>query len=160
MARLADLKLTYRLYMEHYRYRRADWRPGAVLRKPLSQAAIAVVTTAALYQPGQPPFDTSIKGGDWSYREIPADTDLASLGTAHKSDAFDHSGIERDKNLALPLDRLRELAAAGVIGAVASRHYSFMGSITAPNRLIETTAPEVAARLREDGVDGVLLTPV
>jgi hypothetical protein len=35
-----------------------------------------------------------------------------------------------------------------------------MGSISAPSRLIESTAPEVAHMLVEDAVDAVLLTPV
>jgi D-proline reductase (dithiol) PrdB len=160
MARLADLKLTYRLYMQAYPYRHIDWRPGARLRKELAETRVAVVTTAAFYLPEQPPFDDSIRGGDASYRVIPADADVRTLGIAHKSDSFDHSGIEADQNLALPLDRLRELAAEGEIGAPAPRHYSFMGSITAPGRLVRETAPEVVRRLQEDGADAVLLTPV
>ena len=160
MAHLSDLKLTYRIYMAAYRYRQFDWRPGAVLTKPMAECRIAIVTTAALHRPDQPAFDASVKGGDWSYRELPLDVDLSSLHLAHKSNAFDHSGVETDKNLALPLDRLRELAAAHVIGAAAPRHFSFMGSIPAPGRLIDQTAPEVAAKLRHDGVDAVLLTPV
>jgi D-proline reductase (dithiol) PrdB len=146
--------------MGTYRYRQLDWRPGAVLEKPLSQSRIAVVTTAAFFRPEQAPFDPSIRGGDCSFREISLETNLDTLQIAHKSDAFDHSGIERDKNLALPLDRLRELKAEGCIGEVASRHYSFMGSISAPARLVSVTAAEIARRLAEDGVDGILLTPV
>jgi len=34
-----------------------------------------------------------------------------------------------------------------------------MGSITVPGRLISETAPQVAAKLREDQVDGVFLVP-
>ncbi len=160
MASLDDLKLSYRLFMRAYPYRRVEWRPGARLRKPLEACTIAVVTTAAFYVPSQPPFDESLRGGDWSYRAIPASASLPSLQIAHKSDAFDHRGIEQDKNLALPLDRLREFAAAGVIGSVADTHYSFMGSITAPARLMAESAPEVAAHLRQQQVDAVLLTPV
>ncbi len=70
------------------------------------------------------------------------------------------TGIERDKNLALPLDRLRELKQEDVIGEVAKRHYSLMGSITAPGRLMSITAPEIGRSLAEDRVDAVLLTPV
>ena len=160
MAKLSDLKLQYRIFMGAYRYRQFDWRPGAVLEKPLSQSRISVVTTAAFFLPEQAPFDPSIRGGDYSFREISLETNLDTLQIAHKSDAFDHSGIERDKNLALPLDRLRELKAESCIGDVAPRHYSFMGSISAPARLVSVTAPEIARRLAEDGVDGVLLTPV
>ena len=160
MAHLSDLKLTYRIYMAAYRYRQFDWRPGAVLNKPLNESRVAVVTTAAFYRPDQRAFDESVKGGDWSYRELPRDVDLASLRIGHKSDAFDHAGVEADKNLALPLDRLRELAAQGAIGEPAPRHFSLMGSIPAPGRLMDQSAPEVAAMLRDDRVDAVLLTPV
>jgi D-proline reductase (dithiol) PrdB len=90
----------------------------------------------------------------------PADTDLSTLEIAHRSDAFDIRGITSDKNLALPLDRLMSLAEQGVIGSVAPRHFSFMGSIPAPRRLIAQTAPEVAQILLEDKVDAALLTPV
>lgn len=160
MASLDDLKLSYRLFMRAYPYRRVEWRPGARLAKPLSACTVAVVTTAAFHLPTQPPFDETIRGGDSSYREIPADACLPELGIAHKSDAFDHAGLERDKNLALPLDRLREMQADGVIGSLARTHYSFMGSITAPGRLISTTAPAVASLLNQQQVDAVLLTPV
>jgi D-proline reductase (dithiol) PrdB len=160
VAKLSDLKLKHRLYMQAYPYRHIDWRPGAQLRKPLSESKIAVVTSAAFYGVDQKPFDPTIRGGDYSYREIPEDVALETLRIGHKSNAFDHTGIERDKNLALPLDRLRELKQEGVIGEVAKRHYSLMGSITAPGRLVTATAPEIASKLAEDGVDAVLLTPV
>lgn len=160
MASFADLKLTYRLFMEAYPYRHVDWRPGSRLVKPLTESSIAVVTTAAFFLPDQVPFDQKFRGGDYSYREIPADARLADLSIGQKSDAFDHAGVEADPNLALPIDRLHELAHQGVIGRVAPRHFSFMGSITAPARLIDTTAPKVARTLKADGVDAVLLTPV
>jgi len=146
--------------MRAYPYRRVDWHPGARLRKPLGEACVAVVTTAAFFRPDQPPFDTSIRGGDYSYRVIPVDTELSTLGMAHKSDAFDSRGVVSDKNLALPLGRLKSLAARGVVGSIAPHHFSFMGSITAPGRLMDKTAPEVARMLLEDAVDAVLLTPV
>ncbi|MCW5964696.1 MAG: hypothetical protein KIT83_11710 [Bryobacterales bacterium] len=160
MASLDDLKLSYRLFMRAYPYRRVEWRPGARLEKPLSACSIAVVTTAAFHLPSQPPFDETIRGGDSSYRELPVDACLPALGIAHKSDAFDHAGLEQDRNLAFPLDRLRELQADGAIGALALTHYSFMGSITAPGKLISTSAPAVASLLLKQHVDAVLLTPV
>ena len=160
MARLSDLKLKYRLYMQAHSYRHIDWRPGAELRRPLAASRIAVVTSAAYYSADQEPFDPGVRGGDYSYREIPEHIALDTLRVGHKSDAFDHSGIERDKNLALPLDRLREMKQEGLVGELTKRHYSFMGSITAPRRLMQVTAPEIAAKLVEDRADGVLLTPV
>ena len=160
MAKITDLKFAYQVFMKAYPYRKVDWNPGARLEKPLSEARVAVVTTAAFFRRDQPPFDTTIRGGDYSYRVIPADTDLSTLEIGHRSDAFDIRGITSDKNLALPLDRLKSLPEQGVIGSVAPRHFSFMGSIAAPGRLIAQTAPKVAQILLEDRVDAVLLTPV
>ncbi len=48
------------------------------------------------------------------------------MGGSHKSDAFDASGIEADKNLALPVDDLREMVREGKLGSVNARHFSFM----------------------------------
>lgn len=160
MAKISDLKLAYQLFMKAYRYRKVAWRPGARLKKPLAEARIAVVTTAGFYRPDQLPFDLSILGGDTSYRVIPAETDLHTLQSAHRSDSFDIRGLAADENLALPLDRLKSLAQQGIIGEVAPRHFSFMGSIVAPGRLIAGTAPQVARMLLDDAVDGVFLTPV
>jgi D-proline reductase (dithiol) PrdB len=160
MAKLSDLNLAYQIFMRAYPYRRIDWSPGARLIKPLAEARVAVVTTAGFFLPTQSPFDLSIRGGDSSYRAIPVETNLNSLRIAHRSDAFDTQGIHSDKNLALPLDRLRALGDDRVIGSIAPRHFSFMGSIAAPGRLMKHTAPEVARALAEDGVDAVLLTPV
>jgi D-proline reductase (dithiol) PrdB len=160
MARLADLKLKYRLFMQAYPYRRIDWRPGARLLKLLGETRIALITSAGFFAPGRPPFDPSIRGGDWSFREIPSTVEGQKLLIGQKSDAFDHSGIEADRNLALPIDRLREMAKAGEIGDVAPRHFSIMGSISAPGRLISMTAPEIVHKLQDDGVDAVFLTPV
>ncbi len=160
MAKITDLKFAYQVFMKAYPYRKVDWRPGARLGRSLSDARVAIVTTAAFFTPDQPPFDTTIRGGDYSYRVIPADTDLSTLEIAHRSHAFDIRAITSDKNLALPLDRLKSLAEQGVIGSVAPRHFSFMGSIAAPGRLIAQSAPEVAQILLEDEVDAVFLTPV
>jgi glycine/betaine/sarcosine/D-proline reductase family selenoprotein B len=160
MGKLSDLKLKYQLLIKGYPFRRVDWRPGAVLTKPLSQARIALITTAGFYLPDQQPFDQSYRHDDCSYREIPWGTPVSSLQIGQSSDAFDHSGIEADRNLTLPLDRLRELIEAGTIGESAPRHFSIMGSIIAPAKLINESGPEIARKLVEDRVDGVLLAPV
>jgi D-proline reductase (dithiol) PrdB len=160
MAEIEDLSFADRSFMKLYPYRRSPWKEMARLEKPLSGSRGALVTTAALHLPGQEPFDEGIRGGDWSYREIPGTADAASLCSSHRSRSFDRSGLERDPNLALPLDRLREMAAKGTVGPPNHRHFSFMGSITAPGRLLKETAPEVARKLKEDGADWVLLTPV
>lgn len=160
MAQIEDLPLWLRGVLRLYPWRRLDPVPRAVLAKPLTACRVALVSTAGLVPPGAAAFDERIKGGDWSYRVLDRDTPLAALRDTHRSASYDHAGIARDPNLALPLDRLRELAAAGEIGDVAPRHLSFMGSITAPNRLTRRSAPAAAQLLVDDHVDLALLVPV
>jgi D-proline reductase (dithiol) PrdB len=148
MAELADLPLKYRLLIEGYPFRNVDWRPGSVLSKPLTQARIALITSAGFFLPTQPPFDKSYRHDDCSFREIPDGTPVESLRIGQTSDAFD------------PADRLRELIAEGLVGESASRHFSIMGSLIAPAKLISESGPEIARKLQDDRVDAVLLAPV
>ncbi len=160
MARIDDLPLWVRATLKVYPWRRVEPVPHAQLMRPLDACNVALVTTAGLVPPGEAPFDPRVKGGDASFRVVGGEAAVAELEEHHRSKSFDHSGVERDRNLALPLDRLRELAAERVIGTVARRHLSFMGSITAPGRLVRDSAPRAAALLVEDGVDVALLVPV
>ncbi len=160
MAALADLPLSERLFLKAYRWRRIDPVPWTPLAKPLERSRVALLSSAGLVLPDQPPFDLSIRGGDPSFREIPADADVRSLIDTQRSHAYDHEGIHRDPNLAFPLERIRELASDGRIGSVGPRHISCMGSITAPARFIRKTAPAAARLLVEDGVDVAVLVPV
>jgi len=160
MPRIEELPLWLRALLVAYPWRRIAPVPVAALQRPLSDCRVALVTTAGLVPPGAEPFDAHARGGDVSYRVIEAGVSVPRLADHHRSNSFDHSGIAKDRNLALPLDRLRELAAERVIGDVAPRHLSFMGSITAPGRLVGDSAPKAAALLQEDGVDVALLVPV
>lgn len=160
MATTDDLPLWVRAMLKVYAWRRLPPAPLATLRRPLDACRVALVTTAGLVREGDEPFDESVRGGDWSYRVIPGDAEVHTLGEFHRSESFDHAGIEADRNIALPLDRLRELVGEGTIGEVAPRHLSFMGSITAPGRLVQRSAPEAVDLLVRDQVDLALLVPV
>ncbi|MDP3773844.1 MAG: glycine/sarcosine/betaine reductase selenoprotein B family protein [Gemmatimonadales bacterium] len=160
MAELSDLSVRWQLFVRAYPWRRIDPVPFAPLRKPLSECRVALVSSAGFVVRGQEPFDQHRLGGDPTFREIPADVDAASLVDAHRSEAFDHTGMLRDPNLAFPIDRVREIAAKGRIGSVNHRHLSFMGSLTATGRLTKHTAPRAAEMLAEDAVNVALLVPV
>jgi len=157
---ISEFPLKYRLFLRAYPWRRIDPVPWTPLKKPLKNSRLVLVSSAGLVTADQEPFDDSIRGGDPSFREIPFDADVATLLETHRSDAFDHTGIRQDPNLAFPADRLREMAAAGLIGSLNHRYLSMMGSITAPGRLIKKTIPQVVPKLIEDQVDIALLIPV
>ena len=160
MGDISEFPLEVKLFLKVYPWRRVDPTPVTRLSKPLSECKLALVSSAALIAPGTPPFDPSNKGGDVTFRTVPSDVDPAVLVDCHPSDHFDHSGLTQDRNVAFPIDRVRELAAAGRIGAVNHRHLSLCGAILAPGRLIKQTAPEAARWLVQDGVDVALLCPV
>ena len=132
------------------------WTPA---EKPLEEASVALVTTAGVHHRNQEPFDMKDPNGDPTYRIIDGTRALDSLMITH--DYYDHADADRDVNIVLPLERMRELAASGRIGGLARRHYSFMGHIDGLHirTLIEVTGREVAHFIREEGVDAVLLTP-
>jgi len=157
---ISEFSFPVRAFLKAYRWRRIDPVPWSPPRKPLAEANVALVTTAGLVLPGQPPFDEHVKGGDSSFRVIPSEAEVRTLIDTHRSETFDHAGVAADPNLAFPLDRLHELARGGAVGRVNRRHLSFMGSITATARLVTERAPEAARLLVEDGVDAALLVPV
>lgn len=133
--------------------------PWTPVGKPVREAVVALVTTAGVHRRADPPFDMTDPDGDPSFRVVPVDTPRAELTITHKY--YDHSAADRDLNVVLPVDRLRELAAAGQVGGVAPRVYSFMGHVDGAHlrTLMETTAPQVARRLGADGAEAVVLTP-
>ena len=160
MVRVKELKLSLRIFMKAYRWRVIDPVPAAAMTKPITECRVALVSSAGFVVPGDPPFDERVRGGDFSHRVIPANTDVQALEEHHRSDVFDHTGIRTDPNIALPLDRLHEMVAAGEIGSVAPRQISLMGCITAPGRLIRQTLPVLGDLLQEDEVDVALMVPV
>lgn len=122
--------------------------------KPLTAARVALVATAGAHLPGHPPFERG-RGGDASYREIPASS--RKLRFSHVG--YDTRRAEADPDVVFPLALLRRLAAEGEIGELAPRAFSFMGYIPEPQPLLEQTAPAVARQLLADAVDLVLLVP-
>jgi len=121
---------------------------------PLAQRRIALITTAGLHSYRDAPFAP----GRAEYRTIPTSMDIADLITSHPSTNIDRTGILRDIDTVFPIHRLREMAGDGTIGSIAAAHYSFLGAT--PPETFESLIPEIAADMKRDGVDGVLLAPV
>ena len=160
MGDISEFPLRYKLFLKAYQWRRIKPVPWTPLMKPLHACKAALVSSAGFVTPEQKPFDDAIRGGDTSFRDISSDSNVSKLIESHRSDIFDHSGMRQDPNLAFPIDRMVELNRSGKIGAVNHRHLSFMGSITAPGRLMKRTAPEAVQRLVSDKVDITILIPV
>jgi D-proline reductase (dithiol) PrdB len=155
MARLTDFSATEREHHLQKIRELPDFGPTPHLAgPPLGKRRVAIITTSGLHARGDRPFDI----GAADYRVIPGDTPASQLIMSHVSVNFDRSGFQEDHNVVFPIDRLRELAADGVIGSISDFHYSFMGA--APIRALEPKAKELAGLLKKDRVDAALLTPV
>jgi hypothetical protein len=123
------------------------------LRVPLKQARIALVTAGGAMVRGQPPFD---RAGDSTFRGIPADTapDQLQFGVS----SYDHSAVNRDPNCMFPLERARELAAAGEIGGLSALHFGIQGGGGDMELIRTQMAPKLIEHLHAMGADAVLLT--
>lgn len=130
-----------------------DTTPWVEIRT-LEDSKIAIISTAGLHRSEDAPFVP----GAGDYRVIPDDEDMSNLMMSHLSTNFDRTGFFQDVNTAFPIDRLHDLNEMGVIGSVASRHYSFMGAT--PPHMMEPVAKDLAELLKQDGVDAVILVPV
>jgi D-proline reductase (dithiol) PrdB len=138
------------------------WAP---FERRLADARIALVSSAGLFlEEAQEPFDVERERreptwGDPSYRVIPADRSDQRLGMTHLH--VNSTDVLADPEIALPTGALAALAAEGVIAGPTDRHVSVMGYQEAGVEAWRTrTGPEVAALLRDEGADGVILAPV
>lgn len=171
MGKLDDLKNTLLVQaFKHFPWLAERWArshqfvegkgiPWTPLRKPLRESCVAMVTTAGVHLKSQPPFNMEDPDGDATFRAFPTHVEKGDLTITHKY--YDHSAADRDINVVLPVDRLRELKDEGIIGEIAPTLYSFMGHIDGPHlkTLMEETAPEVADRLVRERAEAVFLTP-
>ena len=128
--------------------------PFALPKRPLTESRISLVTTGGVHLPDQRRFDIDDPAGDCSYREIPTGAEAQTW-----THAYHRPDEGSDLDAVFPLWTLRDLVSAGEVGALNRRHFSFMGAIHKTGPLRGRTAPEVADKLVEDGVDAVLLTP-
>src|ERR1700686_31068 len=71
---------------------------------------------------------------------------------------YEHGDADEDINVVFPIDRLRELAAEGIIGGVSDKHLGFMGYTQLFRDLYERAAPEMAQIISRSKADGVVLT--
>jgi len=143
-----------------YRWAHFTDAPFTPLPMPLARARVALITTAAPFQPGagdqgpRAPYNASAKFYQVYSAQVDSKPDLR----------ISHVGYDRantvpeDLDAYVPLRRLQAAAAAGRIGALTPR---FHGAPTNRSHRVtmETDAPELLRRCREDGVDAAVLVP-
>jgi D-proline reductase (dithiol) PrdB len=147
-------------YTTPYRWAHYVDAPFQPLRKPLAQSRVALITTAAPFDPakGDQGPGARYNGGAKFYSVY--DGDISKPHDVRISHiAYDrvHTSAE-DSRTWFPLSRLQWLANDGRIGEVAPR---FFGAPTNRSHrvTIETDAPDILARCQADQVDAAVLVP-
>jgi D-proline reductase (dithiol) PrdB len=124
----------------------------------LSHSRLMLITSAGAYLKGeQMPFDDGNATGDYTIRVFPSDTSPEQIDFAHPF--YDHSAVDGDQQVLVPLGHLHDLTAEGVIGELAPSVVSFMGYQPVATRLVDETVPAVLEAVRAEEVDAVLLVP-
>lgn len=131
--------------------------PFTPVRRALPMLNLALITSAGAYIDGTEPFTLDDKDGDLTYREMPALIDAADLRYAAKG--YDPAAVMQDRNCQVPIDRLREYEANGVIGALNSVWWSVSSFIPNARRVAEELTPAIADRLHRYDIQMALLIP-
>ena len=147
-------------YTTPYRWAHYVDAPFQKLRKPLAKSRVALISTAAPFQP-----DKGDQGPGAGYNGSAKFYQVYERDTARDHDLrISHIGYDRVNTTATdsgtwnPLPALRRMAAAGRIGEVGPR--MFGAPTNRSHRVtIETDAPDILARCQADGIDVALLVP-
>lgn len=131
--------------------------PFNFLTKPLKECKVALVTTTGVHLPTQEPFNMETRRGDPTYRECHWQELKKHHVVSHSH--YNSTGLEKDINIGVPIDIIKELADQNIIHSLNDYIYSFMGYIVDLKPLTKQYAPEVAGKLKKQSVDIVFLTP-
>lgn len=162
IAYLARIRSYYQTlgYGAPYEWAHFDEVPFHRLTKPLRQARIAVVTTAAPYQPDKgdqgpgAPYNASAKFYRVYSGETSSDPDLR---ISHVAIDRDHTSAE-DINSYFPLAALRRSVAAGKIGAL-TRHFHGLPTNRSQAATMDVDCVDLVDRCTSDGADAAVLVP-
>lgn len=134
--------------------------PFTPLAKPLAQSRVALITTAAPFQPGVGDQGPGAKyNAAAKFYTVYSDSSetIPDLRISHVGYDRKHTTAD-DQRTWLPLAALQQAVKAGRIGALAPR---FHGAPTNRSQRVttESDVPELLKRCREDGAEVAVLVP-
>ena len=139
-------------YTKDYVWAHFDDVPFSRLSRPLREARIGLVVTA--HPADKSNHDAKGIRHVWTGNVDP----LPTLNTDNL--AWDRESTHTgDRESYLPIEAINSLVRDGVVGSLAAR---FHGAPTgySHRKTNEVDAPEILARLREDGADAAMLSPL
>lgn len=134
--------------------KRAPFTPA---RRALPMLNLALISSAGAYIDGTEPFNLNEPDGDISFREIPIEVGEQDLKLAARG--YDPAAAQSDLNVQIPIQRLLEFEANGIIGQLNPVFWSFSGFIPNAGRFVEEMLPQLIERVRRYEVQAALLIP-
>lgn len=123
----------------------------------LSKATVAIVTDGGLVPKGNPDNMPAIAATIWGAYDISTIDDLQGEDYEVYHRGYDNRHVLDDPDRLVPVDVLRELEATGTIGKVYGEFLSTSG-LANPIANSRRLGREMAQKLKESGVDAVILT--
>jgi D-proline reductase (dithiol) PrdB len=131
--------------------------PLTPLRRALPMLNVGLISSAGAYIDGTEAFDTASRDGDLNFREIPIEVEAGDLKYSAKG--YDPASVEQDRNAQIPIDRLLEYQANGVIGSLNPVWWSLSPYIPNAARVADELAPALGARLERYDIHLALFIP-
>ncbi len=124
----------------------------------LAISRLILITSAGSYlADSQPAFNAADPLGDYTIRLYPSSTPLDKLAFAQ--DHYDHTAVEMDAQVLVPLRHLEDLVHEGVIGELTPNAVSFHGYQPDVTRLIKETIPILLEAVQKEKAHAALLIP-
>lgn len=124
----------------------------------LRASRLVFISSAGGYLPAsQEPFDAANPLGDYSLRLLPTGSPFDAIAYAH--DHYDHTAVNADPQVLLPLGHLADLVVTGAIGELTPNMISFMGYQPDVGRVIDELIPAIINAVQAEQAHGALLVP-
>lgn len=141
---------------KQYRRPKNETAPG-VAGVDLSQSRLMLISTAGGYlTEGQERFDEHNDYGDYSIRHFSPETPFADISFAHTH--YDHTAVNKDPQVLLPLAHLRKMVAEGKIGALTDV-VIFSGYQPDVRQVLKETIPPIVDLAKAEMADTALIIP-
>lgn len=131
--------------------------PETILAKPLSECKVALLSTAGVHLKTDIPFNLDLHPGDHTIRVVPGDASEEDLTVTHMY--YDLKSAKKDTTIVFPIQQLKELEQAGVIGEVSDVHIGLFGGIMDTEHVEAESIPKVVELFKNKKIDVALLVP-
>jgi hypothetical protein len=147
-------------YDNPYRWAHHVDVPFTPLARPLAASRVALISTAAPHQPGAgdqgpgAPYNAAAK-----FYKVYSGSSAVMPDVRISHVGYDRANYDaRDPSTWFPLLQLTEAVNAARIGALTPRFHG-LPTNRSQKATVQSDAPEILARCREDGADVALLVP-